>query len=76
MLFKVRLDLSNAAQLEVRAEDLLNLLGFHWIDDLYVVRDIIRVVANTGMRNSELSSLTLSGIDFERKCLLAGEGRK
>jgi integrase len=40
------------------------------------VRDIIRVVANTGMRNSELSSLTLSDIDFERKCLLAGEGRK
>jgi integrase len=44
--------------------------------DLYLVRDIIRVVANTGMKNSELSSLLLSDIDFERKCLLAGKGRK
>lgn len=44
--------------------------------DLHLVRDIVRVVANTGMSNSELSSLPLSDIDFERNCLLAGKGRK
>jgi integrase len=44
--------------------------------DLHLVRDIVRVVANTGMSNSELSSLLLSDIDFERNCLLAGKDRK
>jgi hypothetical protein len=32
-LLQMRLELPDAANLQVRAEDLLNLLAFRWIDD-------------------------------------------
>lgn len=42
---------------------------------LYRVRDLIRVIANTGMTNVEFGSLLVSSINAEDKMLFAGEGR-
>jgi integrase len=42
--------------------------------DLHLVRDIVRVVANTGMKNCELSSLLVSNIDYGGRWLLTSEG--
>ena len=37
----MRLELPDAANLKVRAEDLLNLLGFRWIDDQLAILQIV-----------------------------------
>jgi integrase len=42
--------------------------------DLHLVRDIVRVVANTGMKNCELGSLLVSNIDYDGRWLLTSEG--
>ena len=42
---------------------------------LHPVRDIIRVIANTGLWNSEFSALRISNVDCNRKWLFAVQGR-
>ncbi|MGD0939001.1 MAG: hypothetical protein ABR905_04745 [Terracidiphilus sp.] len=43
--------------------------------ELHLARDIVRVVANTGMTNEELGSLLVSSVNADEKWLFAGEGR-
>jgi integrase len=43
---------------------------------LHLVRDIVRILANTGLRNSELASLRISQVDIIGRWVTIVEGRK
>ena len=43
--------------------------------ELHMVRDVIRVIANSGLRNCELVALRCEDIDLDHKWMLVGRGR-
>jgi integrase len=44
--------------------------------ELHSVRDVVRVIANTGMHNTELAALRFADIDLEGKWIFVGRDRK
>lgn len=74
-----RLTLQNRLKLMPRASDegIRRIISIGDADpQLHVVRDVVRIIANLGLHNSELAALKFTDIDFEGEWIFVGRDRK